>query len=117
MVLVNFASTRPDITIVGTWVSLTDAKSKYIFSNDNHAKFYYNGELLDTFTYHVTPTSPQCGVDMQDYLEKNPNTSILVLVSTKDDVKNCDLMVFGDSAQRLTLNPFERPGGETFKRQ
>jgi len=105
------------MTIVGTWLSLTDAKSKYVFGDENYAKFYYNGELLDTFIYHVTRTSPQCGVDQQDYLEKNPDTSILVLVSTKDNIKNCDLIAFSDSAAYITLYPFERTGAETFERQ
>ncbi|WP_347175205.1 hypothetical protein [Polaribacter uvawellassae] len=40
--------------IIGTWVSDKDINSKWVFSLDNTCKRYYNGVLLNTYSFSIT---------------------------------------------------------------
>lgn len=62
-------------SIIGSWISESDPKSKLIFSLNGKCKEYYDGILQDEYTYIISNTSPQCDTNVHidqytSYLQK-----------------------------------------------
>jgi hypothetical protein len=58
---ISLAVTTEELqSIIGSWVSDEDDKSKLVFTSDNKRLDYYDGELLRTQTYLLTKNLKQC---------------------------------------------------------
>jgi len=78
--MVNAQST-PEEAIIGTWISQPDGNSKWVFTSDSTAKIYLNGELKKIFTYKISNTSPQCGINVQKFIDNHPQALFLELTN------------------------------------
>lgn len=62
--------------IIGTWVSESDTKSKWIFSLDNKCKRYYDGNLLKTYNFTITSSSCSNEYDSKyEYVKLSDNAN------------------------------------------
>lgn len=99
-------------SIVGTWISTDDPDNKWVFTNNQKAKSYYEGELLDTYTYRVSSTSPQCG----EVVQTGPRIEFLELTHSADGEQKCFYINSLDD-ENLSLSPFDRANILLFERQ
>lgn len=56
---------NPEEDIVGSWILENDINSKWTFTDDGHCYWYYDSILVDSFTYSISETSPQCGFEVK----------------------------------------------------
>ena len=62
--------------IIGTWISDEDINSKWVFSTNNICKRYYNGRLLNTYSFSITSYSCNNELDsIDEYLKLTKNNS------------------------------------------
>lgn len=92
------ATDYPLTAITYTWVSESDNNWKIIFSSDKTCKQYYENELIETDTYFLSNSSPQCGktVLIDDY------TCYLQLTNTETKESTC-YEIYGLTSTILTL--------------
>ena len=65
--------------IIGVWISETDSKSKWVFTDDFKCKRYYDNILLNTYTYSISNISCNNQTDSEfNYLrlEKENATTV-----------------------------------------
>jgi hypothetical protein len=86
--------------IKGTWISHKDPKNKWIFTSDK-AKSYYNGKRLDTFTYKISKSSPECG----EKVTTGSKYEYLHLTNVKDNADEHCYQIDGLTDSTLTLRP------------
>lgn len=98
-------------SIVGTWVSEKDSNSKWVFTQTD-CKRYYDNELLFTFSYSTSNSSPQCGhtVPIDRY------TSYLKLTENIDGKDYC-YEINGITNQKLSLRAVGRGRAMVFNKQ
>jgi len=106
-VQILFAQDSTDIPILpnlsdleGTWLEENDSSSKWVFHNNN-ANYYYDNELIFSFTYRVSDTSPQCGEEVQT----GDKIEFLELTDTSDGEQKC-YYINGLNGDTLSLSPF-----------
>ena len=51
-----YSYTNPKDKIIGKWVSQSDSKTEWVFSNTT-CYWYYNGKLVDSFTFKIDDLS------------------------------------------------------------
>jgi hypothetical protein len=87
-------------SIVGTWLSESDSKWKLVFTTTKCYQ-YYGGTLVETNSYLISNTSPQCGkvVPVDNY------TNYLKLIDDQSSTNvNC-YEINGITSQNLSLRP------------
>ena len=61
--------------VIGTWISDKDINSKWFFSANNTCKRYYNGTLLNTYSFSITDNSCNNEFDSKyEYLKLSKNS-------------------------------------------
>lgn len=115
-ILTGFFIIQPNNSIVATWISKNDSNSKWVFTPQSKLKTYYENELIDKYEYHVSDTSPQCGVDVENILQLHPDIKFLKLISLDSDKKSC-YYIYGLTEKKLTLQPFKKGGLMIFKKE
>ncbi|WP_139135285.1 hypothetical protein [Roseivirga sp. 4D4] len=99
VMLLSVLSTHQNESLEGTWMAEKDSKSKWVFTNDGKCKRYYDNELLNTYVYSLSNTSPQC----DKTVPVNSKTQYLKLVKVgKVDSEYC-YEVNGITAEKLSL--------------
>lgn len=55
--------------IIGTWISETDPRVKWVFLDNGKCIWYYDNQQRKYFDFMISNTSPQCGkpVDIKSY--------------------------------------------------
>ncbi|WP_445915304.1 hypothetical protein [Flavobacterium sp.] len=99
-------------SIVGTWVSENDAKSKWVFSSDGKCMKYNGNEIIGRYSYKLSDSTFQCG----ETVKKIKNVSFLSLSDVEDNSQYCYYLE-GLTEVRMTLNPFNSSKFFTYKRQ
>jgi len=113
---VTFISQQLKNSVVGTWISVDDPKSKWGFIDKTKAKTYYNNELLDTFTYDLSKSSPKCERNIETEINARPELSYLELTDTDNGDQYC-YYVFGINEETLSLKPFNGAEILVYERQ
>jgi len=103
---------QQESSIVGTWVSQSDQNSKWIFTKNGKAKWYYEEKLNYTYTYRLSTTSPQCGKQVQT----GPHLEFLELTDVDNGFQQCYYINTLDD-EHLSLSPFGRANILVFDRQ
>jgi len=87
-------------SIVGTWLLETDSKWKLVFTTTKCYQ-YYEGKLVETTTYLISNTSPQCG----NVVPVDNNTSYLKLTNDQSSTNVTCYEINGITSQNLSLRP------------
>ncbi|WP_421874758.1 hypothetical protein [Marinoscillum sp.] len=111
-------------SIVGTWVNESDAKDKYVFESSGLVYSYYDNQLVATYDYSISNSSPQCGVkvpiDMHtSYLKLTPSIKKLGdhTISKYDDPEPLCYEINGITEEHLSLRVVDMGGYTLFRRQ
>jgi len=102
--------------IVGTWIDKEDPKSKWVFNDNSKVETYYDNELLDTFTYDLSKSSPKCERNIETEINARPELSYLELTDTDNGDQYC-YYVFGINEETLSLKPFNGAEILVYERQ
>jgi hypothetical protein len=99
-------------SIVGTWLSETDSKWKMVFTSTKCYQ-YYEGALVETNSYLISNTSPQCGkvVPVDNY------TSYLKLTDDQSSTNVTCYEINGITSKNLSIRPVNNGKILTFVRQ
>lgn len=90
---------NPEDDIIGTWVLEADINSKWVFTDNGGCSWYYNNDLVDTFTYSISETSPQCGHQV-----KTGGVEDYYLKLIDSDSEEYCYEIFGVSETTLSIN-------------
>ncbi|MBD1396889.1 hypothetical protein H9Q13_06910 [Pontibacter sp. JH31] len=104
--------TNPALTVAGTWRSEEDNNWKLIFTAEGICYQYYQDDLLETDTYTLSNTSPQCDQDVT----VDAHTSYLQLENMETKDRTC-YEVNGLTANTLSLRPLTMGGAMVFRKQ
>lgn len=97
--------------LVGIWISTEDTKWVWDFKTDGKLYSYYEGKLINTYSYSVESTSPQCG----KVVDVGVNFSYLKLIDLSDQNAQC-YEFYGFSDEYLQLKRFDYSGFMNFKK-
>ncbi|MDX5418443.1 MAG: hypothetical protein LPK09_04445 [Hymenobacteraceae bacterium] len=104
--------TNPPQTMAGTWRSEEDDNWKLVFTDEGICYQYYQEDLLETDTYTVSNTSPQCDQEVP----VDSHTSYLQLENMETNESTC-YEINGITANTLSLRPLTMGGVVVFKKQ
>lgn len=113
--LLLFSFGRPqtkDASIIGTWVSESDANWKMVFTKKSCQWFYQNVED-EEFKYKISNTSPKCG---QKVLV-NSKTSYLEITNIFDPKDQYCYEIYGLTDKILSIREINSGDIKVFKRQ
>jgi len=97
--------------LAGTWISTEDTKWVWDFKTDGKLYSYYEGKLIDTYSYSVETTSPQCG----KVVDVGANFSYLKLIDLSDQYSECyEFYSFSD--EYIQLRRFDQSKFMSFKK-
>ncbi len=104
---------QQNASIVGTWISESDPKAKYIFNSNLKCHEYYEGELIASYTYEESNFTPQCGeaVPVDQY------TQYLKLTDISDPDFQVCYEINGITSTRLSIRFLDRGGAKVYLRQ
>lgn len=90
-------------SIIGTWLSEKDSNWKLVFTSSNCYQ-YYNNILIETNTYSISNTTPQCGkvVPITNY------TSYLKLTEVNNTSNFTCYEINGITSQYLSLRQIDK---------
>ena len=107
----SFIYVEQNPSIIGEWISESDSNSKWVFT-DSECLRYSQGRLLNTYSYSISNTSPQCGFEVP----VNKNTAYLLLTKKSNAKKYC-YEIASLNNEYLTLRPINKGGFMVFVRQ
>jgi hypothetical protein len=97
--------------LIGHWISKDDTKWVWDFKTDGKLYSYYEGKLIDTYSYSVETTSPQCG----KVVDVGANFSYLKLIDLSDQYSECyEFYSFSD--EYIQLRRFDQSKFMSFKK-
>jgi hypothetical protein len=98
--------------VIGAWLSNDDVNWKLVFTAEGKCFQYYGEELLETDSFMIANTSPQC----EEEVQVNSTTMYLQLENIEDKEKTC-YEIYALTENVLTVRPLTRGGIMTFSRQ
>ena len=87
--------------IIGSWLSEDDNSWKLAFTSNNHCNEYINNVLSNTYTFVISNTTPQCGIDV--YM--NINTEYLQIKNENDSTDIRCYLIYGVTDKSLSISP------------
>lgn len=118
----SIQSTRPAVTneaiailegkIAGDWVSAEDSLWKLTFKQNYTCNQYYGGAFIETDSFKISGTSPQCGIEVSI----DPDIQYLELADIKTGDKIC-YEINGITDSNLSLRVIDRGGALVFRKE
>lgn len=99
-------------SIVSTWISEEDIYWKLTFTTDNKCYQYYKNSLIETDSFSISNTTPQCGI----IVPVNSYTSYLQLTNLLLGDITC-YEINGITNKSLSLRVIDKGGVIVFIRQ
>lgn len=106
------ATDYPFTAITYTWTSENDNNWKITFFSDKTCKQFYQNELIETDTFILTNSTPQCGKDV--FIDQNTCYLQLTNILTKEPI--C-YEIYGLTSTILTLRMIDNGNILIFNRQ
>jgi hypothetical protein len=76
-----------NMNIIGTWVSEVDANYRLVFNDSGICYSYYGSDILATYSFSISNTTPQCGVSV--LVNESEETSYLQLSDVNNGTVVC----------------------------
>ncbi|ERM84264.1 hypothetical protein P872_15895 [Rhodonellum psychrophilum GCM71 = DSM 17998] len=96
----------------GIWISTDDLKWIWEFKNDDKIYSFYNGKLINTYSFSFEKTSPQCG----QIVDEGPLFEYLKIININDSQDIQCYEILSKDEDILQIRPFGRGGSITFKK-